>query len=248
MVTSGYQWEEKLREETVAVARMLHSREYISGLDGNISVRTAPDKLLCTPSGVNKGFLNARDLVVLDLDGRLVRGKLEPSSEILMHLMVYRERPDVNSVIHAHPPHCVACTLTGISLAVPVVPETAFIFGAVPTAPYATPGTTEVPESIRPFVADAEAVLLERHGSLTVGKDLHQAYNRLETLEHVARILFLARNLGDLNPLSPDELARLRAIVTARGLAWKYPETDHLPNNLVDAIVDRVVKQLGSKD
>ena len=115
MVTSGYQWEEKLREETVAVARMLHSREYISGLDGNISVRTAPDKLLCTPSGVNKGFLNARDLVVLDLDGRLVRGKLEPSSEILMHLMVYRERPDVNSVIHAHPPHCVASSWTTIA-------------------------------------------------------------------------------------------------------------------------------------
>ncbi len=248
MVTSGYQWEEKLRDEMVAVARMLHSREYISGLDGNISVRSAPDRLLCTPSGVNKGFLNARDLVVLNLDGRQVKGKREPSSEILMHLMVYRERADVNSVIHAHPPHCVACTLTGISLEVPVVPETAFIFGAVPTAPYATPGTAEVPESIRPFVAEADAVLLARHGSLTVGKDLHDAYNRLEALEHVAKILFLARNLGGLNPLSPEELARLRASVTSRGLPWRFPESSDLPNNMVDAIVDRVVKQLGRKE
>jgi L-fuculose-phosphate aldolase len=236
--------EEKIRQDMVLVARRMHDRGFISGYDGNISVRTGQDRLLCTPSGRNKAFIEATDIVVLDMQGKLLRGKSEPSSEVRMHLAVYKERPEAGCVVHAHPPHAVACTLAGISLAVPQVPETAFILGSVPTAAYATPGTDEVPESIRPFVKSAEAILLARHGAVTVGRDLSEAYDRMEALEHVARVLFLARNLGDLTPLSPAEVARLKESVTSRGIPWRYPESAALPANLVDVIVERVVHKL----
>jgi len=240
----SYPLELQVREEMVRAARLMHQRSLIAGHDGNISVRIGPNKLVATPSGVNKGFLHERDLVVVDLEGRKLRGDREPSSEMLMHLLVYQKREDVGSVVHAHPPHCVACTLVGLSLATPQVPETAFVLGAVPTAPYSTPGTPEVPTSIEPFITRSDAVLLERHGALAVGSDLWDAYNRLEALEHVAHILFLARNLGEVSPLGPDEVARLRSVVEARGLPWRYPTNDSLPRELVDAIVQRVLKEL----
>jgi len=239
--------EEKLRQEMVLVGSRMHDQGYISGYDGNISVRVGQDRLLCTPSGVNKAFLHPTDIVVIDLKGERLRGKSGPSSEVLMHLEVYSRRTDVACVVHAHPPHAVACTLAGISMSVPQVPETAFILGAVPTAPYATPGTAEVPESIRPFVKSCEALLLARHGALTMGRDLREAYDRLEALEHVAKVLFLARNLGEVPPLTPDEVARLKASVTARGIPWRYPESEAMPSNLVDAIVERVVERLGRR-
>jgi L-fuculose-phosphate aldolase len=241
----SFQDEEKIRQDIVQAARLLHSREYISGFDGNISVRIGRNRLICTPSAVNKGFLEAKDLVVIDLEGNTLRGnQRSPSSEILMHLLVYAERPEIKAVVHAHPPHCVACTLTGINLSLPIVPETAYHIGAVPTAPYATPGTQEVPQSIRPFINESCAILLERHGSLTLGKDLWGAYNRLESLEHVARILYLSRNLGELIPLTPEQVARLRSAVTSRGLPWKFPDDGQLPPQLVDSIVKRVIEKL----
>lgn len=241
----SYPFELEVREQIVRAAGLMHGRGLIAGYDGNISARVAPDKLVCTPSGVNKGFLEDRDLVVVDLDGKVLRGKTEPSSEILMHLMVYRRRDDVFSVVHAHPPHCVAATLVGLSLATPAIPEAAFMLGAVPTAPYSTPGTTEVPDSIEPYIATSNAILLERHGSLTVGSSVAEAYDRLEALEHVAQVLFLARNLGDVAPLTPEQLERLKASVEARGLIWRYPDKDGM-GNLADEIVRRVLETLRS--
>lgn len=239
----SYPFELAVRQDIVKAARLMHSRGLIAGHDGNISVRVAPTKLVCTPSGVNKGFLEEKDLVLVDLDGRLLRGGAEPSSEIRMHLQVYRRREDVGCVVHAHPPHCVACTLAGIRLTEPVVPEAAFVLGAVPTAPYATPGTDEVPRSIEPFVASCRGILLERHGSLTVGADVREAYNRLEALEHVAQLLFLARNLGDVPPLSPGQIESLKAVVTARGLPWGYPDSQGSPGP-TEAIVQKVLERL----
>jgi L-fuculose-phosphate aldolase len=240
----SYPLEMEVRQEIVKAAILMHARGLIAGQDGNISVRIGPDKIVCTPSGINKGFMTERDLVVVDLDGNKVRGQEGPSSEILMHLLAYRQRQDVGCVIHAHPPHCVACTLVGLSLSSLQLPEAAFILGAVPTAPYATPGTPEVPASIEPFIGRAEAILLERHGSLTVGKNVREAYNRLEALEHVAHVLFLARNLGDVAPLNEQESERLRAIVTARGLPWKYPDSNAPDPFLTDAVVKRVLDKL----
>ena len=233
-----------VREDIVKVAGLAYGRQYTSGYDGNITVRLARDRILCTPSGMNKGFLRPQDLLVVDLSGETRKGSGVPSSEVRMHLLVYRERPDVNAVIHAHPPHCVACTLVGISLAVPLVPETAFLLGSVPTAPYATPGTDEVPRAIEPFIKDADALLLARHGSITLGCDVWEAYNRLESLEHVAQTLFLARNLGELVPLSADEVERLRESVTARGLPWKFPGGQGIPASMVEAIVEKVLARL----
>jgi L-fuculose-phosphate aldolase len=240
----SYPFELETREEMVQAAQLMHVRGLISGHDGNISVRVGPDRILCTPSAMNKGFLKERDLVVVDLEGKLQRGKVPPSSEILMHLKVYQERPDVQCVVHAHPPHCVACTLVGISLETAVVPEAAFLMGAVPTAPYATPGTDEVPKSIEPFIGRSEAILLARHGSITFGRTVMEAYNRLEALEHVAQVLFLANNLGQVVPLTDDELGRLHHSVTSRGIPWRYPTEGAAGEQLVDTIVQKVVEKL----
>ena len=239
----SYPFELEVRQQIVQAARLMHGRGLIAGHDGNISVRVAHNKLVCTPSGVNKGFLTERDLVVVDLEGNRLRGNESPSSEILMHLLVYQHRPDVGCVVHAHPPHCVACTLVGLSLSTPQVPEAAFVLGAVPTARYSTPGTQEVPDSIEPFIAQHEAILMERHGSITFGTSITEAYNRLEALEHVAQVLFLARNLGEVAPLSDDEIGRLKASVTARGIPWRYP-ADSSGAPLTDLIVQKVLEQL----
>lgn len=235
---------ERTREEIVRVSQWLHQRGYIGGMDGNISVRLQ-DRLLCTPSGVNKGFLTSQDLVMTDLQGHVVSGKGKPSSELEMHLEVYRQRSDVRAVVHAHPPHCVACTLSEVELTRPVVPELAYTLGAVPTAPYATPGTPEVAASIAPHVAFSQAILLARHGSLTVGSTLIEAYNRLEGLEHAAHILYLARNLGPLVPLAQSEVHRLRLSVESRGLPWGYAgqEDDALTQRLVEEVLRRMLSK-----
>lgn len=233
---------ERTRDEIVQVSHWLHQRGYIGGMDGNISVRLE-GKLLCTPSGVNKGFLTRTDLVVTDLQGQVLSGKGRPSSELEMHLEVYRQRSDVMAVVHAHPPHCVACTLSGVELTQPIVPELAYTLGAVPTAPYATPGTPEVAASIAPYVASSQAILLARHGSLTVGASLLEAYNRLEGLEHAAHILFLARNLGPLVPLAEGEVQRLRRSVESRGLPWRYSaaKDDEVTQRLVEAVLAKIL-------
>jgi len=237
----SYPHEVEVRGQIVHAARLMHARGLIAGHDGNISVRVGANRLICTPSGVNKGFLEEKDLVLVDLDGQKLKGRVEPSSEIRMHLLVYLRRPDVHCVVHAHPPHCIACTLVGVSLTSPQLPETAFVLGAVPTARYSTPGTSEVPESIDPYVSNCDAILLERHGSLTLGRDVMEAYNRLEALEHAAKVLFLARNLGEVSPLDPNAVARLKNSVTSRGLPWKYPDAGE---DLVNAIVARVLEKL----
>lgn len=236
----------KLRDEMVAVARLMHQRGLVGGMDGNLSARVGRDRVLCTPSGSNKGFLRPQDLLLVDLDGTPLRRGTSPSSEILMHLKAYEKRSDVAAVVHAHPPHAVACTLVGITLTDVVVPELAFSLGAVPTAAYATPGTPEVAQSLEPHIERSDAILLARHGAMTVGKDLWQAYNRMEGLEHAAHILFLARNLGDLVPLGQGELQRLRDSVEARGIPWKMDvgAEGGFPSDLMQAIIEQVLARL----
>ncbi len=242
----SYPFELESRRDTVRAARLMHVRGLISGHDGNISVRLAANKVLCTPTGVNKGFLEEKDLVIVDQSGQLLRGSVPPSSEIQMHLRVYAMREDVKCIIHAHPPHCVAATLVGLSMETAVMPESAYLMGAVPTADYATPGTDEVSNSLDPYIADREAILLARHGSITFGADVTEAYNRLEALEHVAQVLFLANNLGSVMPLSPGELSRLKESVTSRGLPWRYPEDGADGSGLTDLIIEKVLDKLRS--
>jgi L-fuculose-phosphate aldolase len=205
--------EPELRQEMIRVGRLLWERKYVAATDGNLSARLASDRLLVTASGVSKGFLSDEDLVVMRLDGELLasyRGRgQQPSSEIAMHLEVYRQRPDVNAVVHAHPPLATAFSIAGLSLARCVIPEVIVTLGGIPTADYATPGTPEVSESIRQAVRDYDAIVLAHHGSLTVGSTLWEAYLRLEKVEHCAEITLAAQQLGRVNILSPQAVEKL---------------------------------------
>jgi len=236
--------EGELRQEVTDVCRLMHGRGLISACDGNISVRLGPGRYLMTPTGVNKAFMQASDPVVMDSHGRTLRGGASPSSEYRMHLAIYEAREDVGCVIHAHPPHCIACTLTGIPMDTVVLPETAFLLGAVATVPYETPGTDAFAAALLPHVPNRSALLLERHGSVTLGADLWEAYNRLEALEHVARVLFISRGLGELRPLEPAQVAALRTEVLSRGLPWRFSGEAAVPADLVDAIAERVLAKL----
>lgn len=198
-----------LAEELVRTCAWMYQKGFIASSEGNVSVRMGTDCLLVTPRGVHKGFLRADQLIVTDLNGRKLSGALSPSTELPLHLLAYKERPDITAVVHAHPTMAIACSLAGVSLADGVLPEVITGLGAIPTAPYATPGTTEAAEVIRSLIHHYDAIILERHGSVTVGLTLQDAYSKLEMLEHSARILSLARLLGPIAPLPPEEVARL---------------------------------------
>ncbi|MDI6854590.1 MAG: class II aldolase/adducin family protein [Deltaproteobacteria bacterium] len=200
--------EKTLRENLVRVCRMLHHKNLIAAMDGNVSVKCG-DGLLTTPSGVNKGFLEEDHLILVDWNGRVVEGGGQPTSEMAMHLAVYRLRPEVEAVVHAHPPVATAFSIAGISLEDFVLPEVVMTMGVIPTVSYATPTTAEVPESIRTLVLKHDALILERHGALTVGRDLMEAYNKMEKLEHAALIIFSALQLGRVKRLPPREVEKL---------------------------------------
>jgi L-fuculose-phosphate aldolase len=201
--------ENPLAIEIVEICSWMYQKGFIASSEGNVSACLGPDRLLVTPRGLHKGFLLPEQLVVTDFDGHQVSGDLAPSSELPLHLLVYRERPDVEAVVHAHPTMAIACSLVGISLVDGVVPEVITSLGAIPTASYATPGTAEAAEAIRAPIRQFDAIILARHGSVTVGKDLQEAYIKLEMLEHTAQILLLARLLGSVAPLPREEVARL---------------------------------------
>ncbi|MFZ2445038.1 MAG: class II aldolase/adducin family protein [Syntrophobacteraceae bacterium] len=184
--------ESNLRSQIVTVCRKLDRRELIAATDGNVSCRVGEDCILITPGGVSKGDIAPEDLIRTDLDGNVVEGARKPSSEIGMHLHVYRKRPDVGGIVHAHPPLATAFTLAGFPFNSKVLPEVWLTIGQVPTAPYATPSTDEVARSIAPHVEAHRAILLERHGAVTFGKNVMEAYARMEKLEHAAKILFYA--------------------------------------------------------
>jgi L-fuculose-phosphate aldolase len=203
--------QEQLKQDIVCICRMLHRKNYLAATDGNVSVRLG-DQLLITPSGVNKGIMEADQVLTVDLTGAVIAGTGQPSSEIQMHLLAYRLRADVNAVVHAHLPYATACTLAGIDLLEPILPEVVITLGGIPTAPYATPGTAEVPEAIRAYVQEYDAILLARHGAMTVGRDVVDAYNKMEKLEHTARVVLAARLQGPLPPLSAAEVEKLKRI------------------------------------
>jgi len=209
------------RRAIVRVCRRMYERGMIAGTDGNVSIRLGGDRLLITPSGVHKGDVREEDLVITDREGKLVKssGGRRPSSEILMHLLCYQVREDVHAVVHAHPVYAVALALSGVSLANCILPESCLSLGFILTAPYTTPGTEEVPRAVRDLVGRADAVLLDRHGSLTVGPTLTAAYNRLESVEHTAKITHAARCLGPVSPLSERQVEKLRQVASKYGWA-----------------------------
>jgi L-fuculose-phosphate aldolase len=204
--------EAQLRADIVEVGRRMYARGYTASNDGNISVRLGSDRLLMTPKSVCKGFMTPDMMCITDLDGRKVAGDRDPSSEMLMHLEVYRQRPDVKAVVHAHPPTATGFAVAGIPLDKAVLAEVVTTLGSIPIAEYATPSTMELPEAVRRYIKAHDGMLLANHGALTVGGDLFGAYYKMETIEHFAKISLVARILGGENLLSREEVMRLQQL------------------------------------
>lgn len=211
MTAAHPQTEHTLREQIVAVGRRLYAHGLIVAGDGNISARLADGTILITPAGLSKGALHPADLVVVTADGALVRGipGRRPSSEQLIHLAVYRLRPDVQACVHAHPPTAVAATLAGVSLSEPLLPEAVLALGPVPTAPYARTGTAALSAALEPFIPAHNAILLAYHGALTYGATPGAAYDLMEQLEHCAKILLSAHLFGGARPLPAAQIAEI---------------------------------------
>ena len=204
--------EAQLREELIRVSRIVGEQGLSRSSNGNLSVWLDPERVLITPSGRHKLSMEAEELLVVDFSGQVCSGApgLQPTSELRMHLEVYRQRPDVWAVLHAHPPYATALTLVGLPFPGDYLPEAAIGLGPVPTAAYASPGSAALAEHISPHIQEHDVLLLDHHGSLCVGRTLEETLIALERLEHVAFTYFLACNLGKPIPLRPEEIMRLR--------------------------------------
>ncbi|MDP6802117.1 MAG: class II aldolase/adducin family protein [Gemmatimonadota bacterium] len=201
---------EEVRREIVRVCARLDTRQYVAGTDGNVSALLGQeDTLLITPSGRAKGEMVAEDLLLLGRAGKVREGRGTPSSETGMHLRIYDLRPDVKAVVHAHPPVATGFAAAGADLSECVLPEVILGLGGVPVAAYGTPGTEDLSRSLDPWIADHDAVLLANHGVVTVGSCVSSAYRRMETVEHAARVLLVARLLGGAHPLGREQVERL---------------------------------------
>ena len=213
------------REAVCRVGKLLYDRGYVAANDGNISVRVGEGRLLITPSGVSKGRMTPDMLLVTDLDGTVIEGNRHPSSEGKMHLEVYRGRPDVNAVVHAHPPVSTAFAVCRRGLETPYLSEFVVGLGQVPCTPsFAMLSTGEVPKSVRRYLAEHNALLLANHGALAWGGDLWEAFDRLETVEHTAKIVLNAQLLGGGVPLTEAEVERLQGL---RGMYQTLREVRH---------------------
>ena len=179
-------------------------------MDGNLSARLTDQLILCTRAGCHKGLLVDDDLVVIDISGNRVRGIGPPTSEMALHLACYRSRPDVEAIVHAHPPTAIAHTVAGVSMAQCVLPEVVLTLGSIPTLPYERTGTDTLAAQVGEAMIEHDAVMMDRHGAVCVGKDLLTAFCNLETLEHTAKILLAARQLGEVQQLDSAEAASLR--------------------------------------
>jgi len=215
--------EPQLRADIVEVGRRLYARGYTASNDGNISARLDDRRLLMTPANVCKGFMNEQMMVITDMEGNKLAGERKPSSEMQMHLEVYRQRPEIQAVVHAHPPVATAFAVAGIPLDRAVLAEVVTTLGSVPIAEYATPSTKELPEAVRKYVKAHDGMLLANHGALTLGSDVFAAYYKMETIEHFANISFVARMLGGERLLSRDEVVRLQGLRGRYGIAAPAP-------------------------
>jgi L-fuculose-phosphate aldolase len=207
----------------------MYARHLISGGDGNISVLREDGLLMATPTGMSKGFLEPDDIVITDLEGKKVRGKREPSSELMIHLISYRNRPDVKAVVHAHPPVCTGFAVAGLPLDKALLAEVIVTFGCIPVAPCGTPSTEELANSCDEYVKKHDAILLANHGALTLGRDLFSTYFKMETLEHFAKINLIAKMLGRENALPAHEVSKLAALRSRYGIEGPDPFSEGCP-------------------
>jgi L-fuculose-phosphate aldolase len=208
--------EQTARREIVRVGKLLYERGYVVSSDGNVSVRLDDGRIVATPTQTSKGRMTEDSLAVTDIEGKPLNER-RASSELAMHLLIYRERADVKSVCHAHPPHGSAFAVAGLAIDQPILSEVILTLGCVPLAEYGTPSTDELTDAMLPLVKHHNALLMANHGAVAYGADVWQAFDRLETLEHTARIAILARALGGSKNLPPDAIEKLINVREAAG-------------------------------
>src|SRR3954454_4325426 len=240
----------KLKEQMCNVGRRIWLKGFCAGNEGNHSYRLSEDRVLCTPSLVSKGNLKPDDMCIVDMEGKQVSGKRKRTSEILLHLAIYKERQDVKAVIHSHPPHATAFAIADIELPTCIHPEAEVFLGPVKTAKYVTPGDTRLPASIKPYIKESNTILLGNHGVVCYGPDLEDAYYKLEIVDAYARILLLTKQLGSVRPLSGDEMTDLLALKSKFGMYDPRTAPGAAPEKLACAGTDflaRVGGEIGTK-
>lgn len=211
------------KKDICEIGRRIYLNGFVAANDGNISIRINENEILATPTAVSKGFMTPDMIVKVDLEGNLISGRLRPSSELKMHLDVYKNREDVKAVVHAHPPTATGFSVAGIPLDEMIMPEVIISLGTVPVAEYGTPSTMELPDAIRKYLACHDGILLENHGALTVGTDLYNAYFKMETIELAAKINLTARLLGKVNEISSDNVKKLYSVRKKMGIKGRHP-------------------------
>lgn len=215
--------EEQIRADIVEAGRRLYARSYVASNDGNISARLDDQRLITTPKSVSKGFMTPDMMVIVDYDGKKLAGDRDPSTELPMHLEIYRNRPDANAVVHAHPPLATGFAVAGIPLTRAVLAEVITTLGSIPIAAYGTPSTDELPAAVRKYIKAHDGMLLANHGAVTCGPDVMGAYYKMETIEHFAKISLVARLLGGENLISKDEVERLQGLRGFYGIPSPAP-------------------------
>ena len=254
--------EDEHRRDVCLAGRWIHQRGYVASTDGNISLRLDPGRILTSPTGISKGMMSPDDLVITDLDGQKLSGRRNASSELGMHLLIYKRRPEINAVCHAHPPVATGYAASGIPLNKAILCELVLALGCVPVAKYGTPGTPELAEALEPLVQSYDSILMANHGVVTCGQDLLTAFFRMETTEHFARVALVSELLGKQVLLSGGDVEKLLAararygLQTAASVGPECPitsdtsETERitLTRRELEAFVDEAVQKALEKD
>jgi L-fuculose-phosphate aldolase len=233
--------EERIRAEIVEAGRRLYARGFVAANDGNISARLDDGRIITTPKSVSKGFMTPDMMVVVGPDGVKLSGDREASTELPMHLEIYQQRPDARAVVHAHPPTATGFAVAGIPLTRAVLAEVITTLGSIPIAAYGTPSTAELPEAVRRYIKAHDGMLLANHGAVTCGPDVTSALFKMETIEHFAKISFVARLLGREHLISRDEVERLQGLRGMYGIPAPAPLCDDPAEAIVD---DQAICQL----
>jgi L-fuculose-phosphate aldolase len=233
--------EEEHRRDICTAGRWIYQHGYVASTDGNISLRLDPRRILTSPTAISKGMMECDDLVVTDLEGKKVAGRRNPSTELGMHLLIYRRRPDIHAVCHAHPPVATGYAAAGVPLNKALLSEAVLALGCVPVARYGTPGTPELTEAIEPLVQKYDAILMANHGVVTYGQDLLTAFFRMETTEHYARVALVTELLGKQLLLSSEDVEKLLAARARYGLQTAAAAGSECPITSDSAATNRIM-------
>jgi len=240
--------EAEARRQIVEAGKRLRDRFFVASNDGNLSARLSDNELLVTPTGMNKGDIAPEQILKIDMEGNVLSGSLKPSSETKMHIAVYKVRPDIQAICHAHPPVATGFAACHVRLDQDVIlPEVVFGLAKIGFAEYGTPTTNQIPDAVVKEIPDCEAVLLSNHGALTVGADVMQAYYRMEVLEMYARVRLVTRIIGEPKPLSQSEVTELFRIRDQQGWGRKKPSLEDVDPALIDVIAQVVLEVLKKK-